>query len=101
MAITGTRIPEAWSSTFRKSEMRFQREILMDKAEDCTWLKSTHLKGAVKLPEFRAFTLVGNEDSPTRLDLYVSAKPAYNERPAVVFAVDGEGNLVQQAKVKK
>ena len=46
----------------------------------CAWLRSTHLKGiAVPAPwhEFKSFVLMGNEDAPEEVNLYLSRDPLY------------------------
>ncbi len=59
------------------------REGFHNQAEDVQWLRGTHLRG-VPLPldfaAFKPFVLRGNEDSPTAVNLYVSADPLYTDR---------------------
>jgi hypothetical protein len=54
--------------------------------EDVEWLLSTHLKGQTLAP-FASFVLYGNEDAPTRLDLYVSEDPTY-DAPCVTINLE-------------
>lgn len=50
----------------------------LNDADDCQWLRETHLKG-VTLPSawagFRSFVIQGNEDAPHAVNLYLSPDP--------------------------
>ena len=52
--------------------------IFLNTQEDCDWLRSTHLGGREDL-KFEAFVLYGNEDSPTKVDLYFTSDPLYSD----------------------
>ena len=47
---------------------------------DCLWLRTTHIKD-IDLPlpwnGFRSFVLIGTEDSPDSVELYLSHDPRY------------------------
>jgi hypothetical protein len=52
----------------------------MNEPSDVQWLKETHLRG-LSYPEFASFVLYGNEDSPTRVELYAASYPTVSDVP--------------------
>lgn len=50
--------------------------------DDIEWLNSTHLKG-VTLPTifkgFQSFVIIGNEDAPEEVRLYLDVDPKYTD----------------------
>lgn len=58
------------------------RHNFCNSPEDIEWLNSTHLKG-VTLPTifkgFKSFEIIGNEDAPEEVKLYVDADPLYKD----------------------
>jgi hypothetical protein len=49
----------------------------LNTSEDFNWLRSTHLGGQDL--KFESFVLYGNEDSPTKVELYFSQDPLYTD----------------------
>lgn len=47
--------------------------------DDCQWLRETHLRGVQGLPPFQSFVILGNEDSPDKVELYASADPLHTD----------------------
>lgn len=72
---------------------------LLTTAEDCQWLRETHLKGFT-LPSFASFMLRGNEDCPESVGLYKSAEPTIRDEYVAHFAADIEGNLQPDKQLK-
>lgn len=58
------------------------RQAFLETADDCQWLRETHLKG-VPLPSkyaaFQSAILQGNEDAPHAVNLYAAAEPDYRD----------------------
>ena len=57
--------------------------IFLNTPEDCQWLCDTHLGGRTDL-KFGAFTLYGNEDSPTKVELYADSEPLVTDEPHTI-----------------
>ena len=51
--------------------------------DDCQWLRNTHLGGRTDLM-FGSFMLYGNEDCPTKVDLYPDADPLVTDEPHTI-----------------
>jgi hypothetical protein len=49
-------------------------------ADDCQWLKDTHLRFIDHKP-FESFVLHGNEDAPDIVDLYGPREPLATDKP--------------------
>jgi len=57
--------------------------IFLNTPEDCEWLRNTHLGGRTDY-KFESFVLYGNEDSPTKVELYFSNDPLYTDEPHII-----------------
>ena len=67
---------------------------LLNEPDDCKWLREGHLKHYPNLPPFCSFVIEGNEDSPTRIELYSQRQPLFTDIPVNVFEQDHDGDLV-------
>lgn len=57
--------------------------ILLSRPEDMKWLRDVHLRS---LPsEYEAAVVHGNEDFPTRIEVYRTANPTIHDVPAIFF----------------
>jgi len=56
--------------------------IFLNTPEDCQWLRSTHLGGQDL--KFESFVLYGNEDCPTKVELYFTQDPLYTDEPHTI-----------------
>ena len=56
----------------------------LDSPEDCLWLRETHLRGS-NPPPFLSFTIDGNEDCPSCVNLYLSNDPYWNDEPIATY----------------
>lgn len=67
------------------------RNDFLETAEDIEWLKTTHLKG-VALPSkwegFASAIVMGNEDSPEAVKLFLSATPLFDDNYLFVKFID-------------
>jgi hypothetical protein len=55
--------------------------VFLNSPEDMKWLRDVHLQG---LPsEYEAAVVHGNEDSPSKIEVFRSLNPTVNEKPAV------------------
>jgi hypothetical protein len=64
-------------------------------AEDCEWLRDTHIKSvvsALSVPAFQSFTLEGNEDCPQVIRLYEQKEPIYTDSPIAVYVLDTDSH---------
>ena len=59
------------------------KEIFLDTPEDCQWLRDVHLGGRTNY-KFESFVLYGNQDAPTRVDLYTTADPLFTDEPHTI-----------------
>ena len=57
--------------------------LFLNSPEDCQWLINTHLGGRNDL-KFEAFILYGNEDCPTKVELYVDQEPLVTDEPHTI-----------------
>ena len=57
--------------------------VFLNTEEDCNWLRSTVLGGRNDIM-FEAFVLHGNEDCPTKVELYVDREPLITDEPHVI-----------------
>ena len=55
----------------------------MNAPEDCQWLRATHLGGRTDY-KFESFVLYGNEDCPTKVELYADREPLITEEPHTI-----------------
>lgn len=63
---------------------RSGRQQLLNTPDDMQWLRDVHVK---RLPgRYKSAVIYGNEDCPTRIDLYKSATPTVDARPRVLRA---------------
>ena len=62
----------------KASTMKF-----LNTPEDCQWLRKTCLGGRTDY-KFESFVLYGNEDSPTKVDLYADAEPLVTDEPHTI-----------------
>lgn len=83
-----------------------------NKPRDMQWLRCTHLrKGNVRMADgkinlagsitgFKSAAIHGNDDSPDRIDVYVSDDPLYSDF-CMTFVLDSDGlyrELAREAK---
>ena len=72
------------------------RQVLINDADGMRWLRDVHLPG---LPsKFKSAIVVGNEDYPTRIEVYERREPRTTDL-AVVFKPDEEGVFRAQGTV--
>ena len=57
--------------------------IFLNTREDCQWLLNTHLGGRTDIM-FDSFVLYGNEDCPTKVELYVDSEPLVTDEPHTI-----------------
>jgi hypothetical protein len=57
--------------------------IFLNTRDDCQWLLNTHLGGRTDLM-FDSFVLYGNEDCPTKVELYADREPLITEEPHTI-----------------
>ena len=72
---------------------------LLNTPDDCQWLREGHLKG-LSARSFDSFVIEGNEDSPTRIELYASVDPLITDTPVNVFEQNFAGEFVPAHEVK-
>jgi hypothetical protein len=63
-------------------------KALLDTADDCTWLRETHLRDVLHVPNFASFIIEGNEDCPLRLELFKETEPTITDVPVAVYTYD-------------
>ena len=68
-------------------------KFINNEKEDIEWLTSTHLKN-FDVSDFQCFILYGNEDCPSKIELYKSKNPIIYDKPYLTFIADEEGNLM-------
>jgi len=68
------------------------KETILNTPEDMRWLWETHLK---KFPnvrfgkfEFKSASIFGNEDCPSKIELYRKLEPLYTTKPSITFLYD-------------
>ncbi len=61
------------------------RTIFLSGKADLAWLFSTHMKEATLEVQARtqSFVLYGNEDCPSKIELYDKRNPLYDELPFI------------------
>lgn len=59
------------------------RVVFLNTPEDCNWLRDTVLGGRTDLM-FGAFVLYGNEDSPSKVELFADCEPLITDEPHVI-----------------
>lgn len=64
-------------------------------AEDCQWLRETHLK-AISFPPFRSAMIHGNEDCPQMVELFARENPLHTDLPIAIYVI-GEDNKLRTA----
>lgn len=65
----------------------------MNAPGDLDWLFETHLKSiAAERGQYKSFILYGNEDCPSRIDLYARKMPNYDAAPEKTLTRGGESN---------
>lgn len=65
-------------------------------AMDRAWVRETHLKGH-SLPGFRSFVLHGNEDCPSKIELFLRKLARVTDKPVETFVRSEEtGEMVVQ-----
>ena len=57
--------------------------IFLNTPDDCQWLRDTCLGGRTDLA-FKSFVLYGNEDAPTKVELYVDGEPLVTDEPHTI-----------------
>lgn len=75
------------------TDTRAGRAEVLTTDEDRIWLHEVHLK-AYALPPFAVAVIYGNEDCPTRIDLF--AKNDYREQPIASFTLTEDHRYQQQ-----
>jgi hypothetical protein len=65
----------------------------LNSLEDIGWLISTHLKDK-NSPIFNSFILHGNEDCPTKIELFKKQNPSYKTKPIATYISNEDGNLI-------
>ena len=72
------------------------RETILNTTADIRWLWETHLKKFPSLRfgkfEMRSASIFGNEDCPSRIELYRKQEPLYTTKPYFVFSYDEESS---------
>jgi hypothetical protein len=63
------------------------------------WLKEVHLKDLENIPPFRSFVLYGNEDAPTRVELFTLEDPFINDVRTVVKFPQKPGQIIKVSTV--
>lgn len=57
------------------------KQQLLNNSEDIVWLFSTHLKG-ISIPDWvKSFVITGNEDCPSKIELYDRYCPFITDKP--------------------
>ncbi len=68
------------------------KETFLDKPEDMRWLWETHLKSFPNIRfgkfELRSASIFGNEDCPSRIELYRKQIPLHTTKPSFIFKYD-------------
>lgn len=59
------------------------KQQFLNNPEDCEWLRHVHLGGRTDY-KFESFVLYGNEDSPEKVDLYLTADPRSTDKPHTI-----------------
>lgn len=75
------------------------RTQFLNAPDDCQWLRETHLRGVclpTKYKDFTSFTIEGNEDAPSAVNLYVAEEPRFDDDFERVLFVD-EGAVYAEA----
>jgi hypothetical protein len=73
-----------------KNSVTLPDGIFINTFEDMDWLWDTHLKNFKTLRlYYKSAILTGNEDCPTRIDLFKRVDPHYMELP-LVFLLNAE-----------
>ena len=67
-------------------------EIFLNTSDDMRWLWETHLKDfpLIRMGKFelRSAMIFGNEDCPSRIELFRQEYPLYTTKPSYVFLYD-------------
>ena len=68
-------------------------QTFLNETEDMDWLWSTHLKpfNTLRL-DFKSVMLYGNEDCPTRIELFPVKMPKFDAIPGKVFLLQENGS---------
>ena len=66
------------------------RKTLIDTTEDMEWLRDVHVPHLSK--NYKSAIIYGNEDSPSRIEVYVRRTPLVTDEP-LVFEADEDGVL--------
>jgi hypothetical protein len=57
--------------------------VFLNTVEDCNWLRQTKLGGRTDIM-FESFVLHGNEDCPTKVELYADCEPLVTDEPHTI-----------------
>jgi len=69
---------------------------LLNDEEDIDWLFDTHLAEFEKLRgRTESFIILGQEDSPDRVTLYMKSDPEIDDVPLAEFHMGDDGDLIQ------
>jgi hypothetical protein len=74
---------------FRRPVVRAGRESTCSTQDEMEWLRDVHLPG-LDLKKYLFAILYGNEDYPTRIEVYTSQNPTVDDRPTT-YEPDSEG----------
>ena len=80
--------------------MAHGRQIFLDSAADMRWLVEVHLPATVKVGTFKSAILYGNEDSPSRVELFKAKSPKVTDTCVVYQYSNHDGRLVRTGTSK-
>lgn len=69
------------------------RSQFINKADDCIWLRETHLKPAnmdgpfADHTKIKSFIIFGNEDCPNKIVIYNVESPTLQDKPIARYAL--------------
>ena len=73
------------------------KELFLQGAEDMKWLLETHLKGRTDTPlTFGSSIIVGNEDCPSTITLFLVENPSIADKPLAVYEIDEDMNYIKR-----
>lgn len=69
---------------------------VINESDDLNWLFTTHIKGSVDRRELvRSACVYGNQDCPSRVELYERSEPYITDLPLAVYESNHDGTLVK------
>ena len=66
----------------------------LQSAEDCQWLRDTHLKHLAPVPAFKSAQLWGNDDCPDKVELYAKRNSLITDRPVGTYLMNVDFKLL-------